>query len=115
MLERINANSLFFQIEGGWDADGKSPSIWDHFSETPGNMDNDDNGKVACDSYHKWREDVGLIKAMGLGYYRFSISWSRILPEGKPLIICVAILQNWSYDCVRELVSLPAHSVLFAI
>jgi len=72
-----------YQIEGAWQTDGRGPSIWDEFSHTPGNVMRDDNGDVACDHYHRFREDVAMMKEMGLNAYRFSISWSRILPEGK--------------------------------
>ncbi|KAI8514032.1 hypothetical protein Bbelb_083560 [Branchiostoma belcheri] len=71
-----------YQIEGGWDADGKGESIWDRFSHTPGKVDRGDTGDVACDSYNKYREDVQLITGMGLRYYRFSLSWTRIFPDG---------------------------------
>ena len=73
-----------FQIEGAWNEDGKGQSIWDVFTADPnnGNIDNGDNGKVACDSYHKYKEDVQLLKNMGATSYRFSIAWTRILPEG---------------------------------
>ena len=71
------------KVEGGWDADGKGPNIWDVFSNIPGNIANNDTGKVACDSYHKYKEDVQLLKNMGMNSYRFSISWARILPKGN--------------------------------
>eukprot|EP00058_Branchiostoma_floridae_P006069 XP_002591557.1 hypothetical protein BRAFLDRAFT_105090 [Branchiostoma floridae] len=71
-----------YQIEGGWNMDGKGESIWDRFSHTPGKVDRGDTGDVACDSYNKYREDVQLMKAMGLKYYRFSLSWPRIFPDG---------------------------------
>ncbi len=72
-----------YQIEGAWNADGKGESIWDRFSHTPGKIENGDMGDVACDHYHRWREDVALMKAIGLKSYRFSISWPRFLPVGR--------------------------------
>ncbi len=71
-----------YQIEGAWKEDGKGPSIWDTFTHTPGKITNDENGDVAVDHYHRYREDIELMKELGLDAYRFSIAWSRILPEG---------------------------------
>jgi beta-glucosidase len=71
-----------YQIEGAWDADGKGPSIWDTYAHTPGNIHNDDNGDVANDHYHRYAEDVALMKSIGATAYRFSIAWPRIFPDG---------------------------------
>jgi beta-glucosidase len=72
-----------YQIEGAWNEDGKGESIWDRFAHIPGKVRNGDTGDVACDSYHRWREDIALMKAMHLNSYRFSISWPRIQPSGS--------------------------------
>lgn len=71
-----------YQIEGGADADGKGESIWDRYSRTPGMVLNNDTGDVACDHYHRWEEDLRLIRDLGATTYRLSLSWPRILPEG---------------------------------
>jgi len=72
-----------YQIEGAWNEDGKEESIWDRFSHTSGNIKNDDSGDIACDHYHRYKEDVALMKELGLRAYRFSISWPRVLPKGR--------------------------------
>jgi beta-glucosidase len=71
-----------YQIEGAWNEDGKGPSIWDTFAHTPGKIKNNDTGDVANDHYHRYREDVKLMKDLGATAYRFSICWPRIFPEG---------------------------------
>jgi beta-glucosidase len=71
-----------YQIEGATSEDGRGPSIWDTFTARPGTVVDGSDGSVACDSYHRYEEDVALIRGLGAGWYRFSISWPRILPEG---------------------------------
>jgi beta-glucosidase len=71
-----------YQIEGGVDADGRGPSIWDTFSHTPGKTARGDTGDVACDHYRRWREDVDLIANLGIDAYRFSIAWPRVQALG---------------------------------
>src|SRR5690606_20293471 len=68
--------------EGGAAEDGRGPSIWDTFSHIPGRTANGDTGDVAADHYHRYREDVEIMASLGVDSYRFSISWSRLLPEG---------------------------------
>ena len=77
------AATASYQIEGAWDEDGKGPSIWDSFSRVPGNVTNGDTGDIADDHYHRWQDDVALMKSLGLKAYRFSISWPRVLPDGE--------------------------------
>ena len=72
-----------YQIEGTWNEDGKGESIWDRFSHTPGRIKNSDTGDVACDHYRRSAEDVALMEMLGLQAYRFSVSWSRVLPAGR--------------------------------
>ena len=79
----FGAATASYQIEGAVDEDGRTPSIWDTFSHTPGKVVGDDNGDVAADHYHRIRDDVALMKQLGLQTYRFSIAWPRIQPGGS--------------------------------
>ncbi|GMH15691.1 hypothetical protein Nepgr_017532 [Nepenthes gracilis] len=80
----FGAGSAAYQYEGAADEDGKGPSIWDKFTaDYPGKIVDHSNGDVANDLYHRFRDDVKLMKEMGLDSFRFSMSWSRILPKGK--------------------------------
>ncbi len=71
-----------YQIEGAVDLGGRGESIWDRFVHTEGNVRNGDTGDVACDHYHRWSEDIELMKTLGVGGYRFSIAWPRVIPDG---------------------------------
>ena len=76
------ASTASYQIEGGTDLDGCGTSIWDTFAATPGKVFNRDDGRVACDHYHRYPEDIALLKNMGAKVYRFSSAWPRIQAEG---------------------------------
>lgn len=77
------AATASYQIEGAAFEDGRTESIWDHFSHISGKIRNNDSGDIACDHYHRMEQDVALMREMGLQAYRFSISWSRVLPDGR--------------------------------
>jgi beta-glucosidase len=77
------AATASYQIEGAWQEDGKGESIWDRFSHTPGKVERGETGDVAADHYHRWPEDIALMKEIGIRSYRFSIGWPRIFPEGQ--------------------------------
>ena len=94
------AATAAYQIEGAYDEDGKGPSIWDALSD--GHIAHGENAKISCDHYHRFREDVMLLKELGVKAYRFSVSWPRVMPsEG---VINNKGLQFYS-DLVDELIS----------
>src|SRR5258707_7301408 len=76
------AATASYQVEGAVKEDGRGPSIWDWFSATPGKVYQDDTGDVTIDQYHRYSQDIALAKSLALGAYRFSVSWSRVLPQG---------------------------------
>ena len=78
----FGAATSAYQIEGAPAADGKGESIWDRFCKVPGVITDATSGDIACDHYHRWGEDIAVLKAMGLGAYRFSFAWARLIPEG---------------------------------
>jgi beta-glucosidase len=80
---RFGVAMASYQIEGAVDEDGRGPSIWDVFCRRPGAVAGGDTGDVACDHYHRWREDLDLMAALGIESYRFSISWPRVQPDGR--------------------------------
>jgi len=77
------AATASYQIEGAWNEDGKGLSVWDACAHTPGKIWEGHTGDRACDHYHRWPEDIALMKALGLKAYRFSLSWPRIIPTGE--------------------------------
>lgn len=96
------AAAASYQIEGAAQEDGRGASVWDTFSHTIGKTKNGDTGDIACDHYNRFREDVALMKDMGLKAYRFSISWSRILPDGTGKINTIGL--KFYSDLVDELI-----------
>ncbi|KAH9897061.1 beta-glucosidase 1A [Cubamyces lactineus] len=88
MSDRLPSDFLWgyatasYQIEGSPTAHGRLPSIWDPFSHTAGKIKDGTNGDFACDSWHRWDEDIALLESSGANLYRFSLSWSRIIPKG---------------------------------
>lgn len=94
------------QIEGAWNEEGRGESIWDTLVHQGKHVSHGETADIACDHYHRWREDVEIMKELGLKSYRFSISWSRVLPDGTGLVnekglsfyreLCEALVQAGS-------------------
>ena len=100
------AATAAYQLEGAAREDGRKPSIWDTFSHTPGKVAHGDTGDVACDHYHRYREDVRLMAKLGVKHYRFSISWPRVIPDGRGRV------NEKGMDFYRRLVDeLLAHNI----
>ena len=76
------AASAAYQVEGAFDADGKGMSVWDEYCHDDGRIKFNENGDVSCDHYHRYKDDIALMKKIGLKCYRFSVSWTRIIPDG---------------------------------
>lgn len=79
----FGAATSAYQIEGGWDADGKGPSIWDRFTRRRGRIHQGHTGDIACNTYHDFETDIEIMRVLGLDAYRFSVAWARVLPEGR--------------------------------
>ena len=79
----LGAATAAYQVEGAIGVDGKGESIWDRFTRRPGVIVDGTSGEVACDSYHRWPDDIALLKEMGLDAYRFSLGWARMQPGGQ--------------------------------
>jgi len=94
-----------YQIEGGWDQDGKGLSNWDVWTQnkTNGHVTDGTDGKMAADSYHKYKEDIALIHTLGLGVYRFSIAWARVIPDGIGEVNEVGLqyYRNVALECLK--------------
>ncbi|NJR40567.1 MAG: family 1 glycosylhydrolase, partial [Leptolyngbyaceae cyanobacterium CSU_1_4] len=102
-----------YQIEGAIAAEGRKPSVWDTFSALPGHILNDATGAIACDHYHRYAEDVKWMAELGIKHYRFSIAWSRIIPEGRGSINEAGVdFYHRLLDCLEDQGITP-HATLF--
>lgn len=107
------AATASYQIEGAAKEDGRKPSVWDTFSARRGRTLNGDTGAVACDHYHRYESDVKLMAALGIKHYRFSIAWSRIIPDGRGAVNEAGVdFYRRLVDCLREHGITP-HATLF--
>ncbi|MCP2731042.1 GH1 family beta-glucosidase [Limnofasciculus baicalensis] len=102
-----------YQIEGAATEGGRKPSVWDTFSATPGRVLNNDTGAIACDHYHLYKEDIELMAELGIKHYRFSIAWSRIIPDGRGAVNEEGVdFYKRIIDCLNEYGITP-HATLF--
>lgn len=92
-----------YQIEGATREGGRKPSVWDTFAETPGRVLNGDTGAIACDHYHRFREDVARMAELGIRHYRFSIAWPRVIPDGRGAVNEAGVdFYRRLLDCLAE-------------
>ena len=92
-----------YQVEGAHEADGRGPSIWDHFSNKRNHIEDGSNGNVACEFYYRYEQDIALTKSLNLSHFRFSISWTRIIPDGMGEVNQPGIdYYNRLIDCCLE-------------
>ncbi|KRE30622.1 beta-glucosidase [Agromyces sp. Soil535] len=109
---RLGVSTAAYQIEGAAREEGRGPSIWDSFAHTPGLTANGDHGDVACDHYHRWRDDLDLMVDLGIREYRLSVSWSRLQPSGQgelnpeAVVFYRALLEGMRERGIRPLVTL---------
>ena len=102
-----------YQIEGAATEDGRQPSVWDTFSATPGRVLNGDTGEIACDHYHRYKDDIALMAQLGIKHYRFSLAWPRIVPTGAGAVNEAGIdFYKRLVDCLLEHGITP-HATLF--
>lgn len=107
------AATAAYQIEGAAAADGRKPSVWDTFSATRGKVLNGDTGSIACDHYHRYESDIKLMADLGIKHYRFSLSWSRIMPDGRGAVNAAGIdFYSRLVDCLLTHGIVP-HATLF--
>ncbi|KAJ8970762.1 hypothetical protein NQ314_001032 [Rhamnusium bicolor] len=100
---KFGAATASYQVEGGWNESGKGESIWDHFTHThPELVVDHTTGDISCDSYHLWKKDVNILKEIGVNYYRFSLSWPRILPDGFSNVVNEDGIRYYN-DLINEL------------
>lgn len=100
-LVELTCGTKLSQVEGAWNEDGRGPSIWDTFSHTPGKVANNENGNTADDFYHRFRDDIALMQSLGLQMFRFSLSWSRIIPQGRGSVRFLCPAYSLLLTCVQ--------------